>query len=84
MVTWVLVAAAMAFTAGPTSFYILRFLLGVTEAGFFPGMILYLTLWFPRQTRARSTGVFYFGFPCPWSSAVRRQASCSTSPRRSS
>ena len=63
MVTWGLVAAAMAFTAGPTSFYVLRFLLGITEAGFFPGIILYLTLWFPKQTRARSMGVFYFGLP---------------------
>ncbi len=47
MVTWGLVSAAMAFVQGPVSFYVLRFLLGAAEAGFLPGMILYLTYWFP-------------------------------------
>lgn len=52
MVTWGLVSAASAFVAGPTSFYTLRFLLGVAEAGFFPGIILYLSQWFPARQRA--------------------------------
>jgi ACS family tartrate transporter-like MFS transporter len=43
----------MFLVAGETSFYVLRFLLGVAEAGFFPGMILYLTYWFPSRERAR-------------------------------
>jgi ACS family tartrate transporter-like MFS transporter len=47
MISWGIVATAMAFIAGETSFYLLRFALGVTEAGFFPGIILYLTYWFP-------------------------------------
>jgi ACS family tartrate transporter-like MFS transporter len=49
MVTWWLVSVASAFVSGPTSFYVLRFLLGVAEAGFFPGVILYLGFWFPRH-----------------------------------
>ena len=48
---------------GPTSFYVLRFLLGVAEAGFFPGMVLYLTLWFPRSARARFTSIFTTAIP---------------------
>src|SRR6202051_4433203 len=49
MITWGLMAAAMAFVQGPTSFLVLRFLLGIAEAGFFPGVILYFTYWFPKQ-----------------------------------
>ena len=49
MITWGLVAAATAFVVGPYSFYVIRFLLGVAEAGFFPGVIFFLTLWFPGQ-----------------------------------
>lgn len=63
MVTWGLISAAMAFVKGETSFYALRFLLGVAEAGFFPGVILYLTYWFPQQTRGKALGLFYFGAP---------------------
>jgi len=63
MVTWGIVAAAMMFSWNETVFYVLRFLLGVTEAGFFPGVILYLTYWFPEQNRGRATGFFYFGVP---------------------
>ena len=48
MISWGLVATAMGFVAGETSFYALRFALGVAEAGFFPGIILYLTYWFPK------------------------------------
>ncbi|MDM9622823.1 hypothetical protein A6U87_08345 [Rhizobium sp. AC44/96] len=58
MVTWGLVSCAMAFVQGPTSFYILRFLLGVAEAGFAPGVLLYLTYWFPAKERGRATALF--------------------------
>src|ERR1700755_58717 len=58
MITWGLVSAAMAFISGATSFYVLRFLLGVAEAGFFPGIILYLTYWFPARERAAVTALF--------------------------
>jgi len=47
MITWGIVSGAMAFVQGPVSFIVIRFLLGVAEAGFFPGMILYFTYWFP-------------------------------------
>jgi Major Facilitator Superfamily len=53
MITWGIAAAVMAFISGPTSFLTLRFLLGVAEAGFFPGMILYFTYWFPSISRPR-------------------------------
>jgi MFS transporter, ACS family, tartrate transporter len=58
MVTWGLVSAAMAFVQGETSFYIIRFLLGVAEAGFFPGIILYLTYWYTSAERAKMIGLF--------------------------
>src|SRR3984893_13288433 len=51
MITWGIAAAVMAFVVGPVSFLTLRFLLGVAEAGFFPGMILYFTYWFPAKYR---------------------------------
>ncbi|WP_175874088.1 MFS transporter [Burkholderia sp. BCC0397] len=63
MVTWGLVSASMAFAHDATTFYALRVLLGAAEAGFFPGVILYLTYWFPRHVRAQAMGVFYFGLP---------------------
>ena len=63
MVTWGLVSAAMMFAHDETTFIVLRFLLGVSEAGFFPGVILYLTFWFPQNIRARVTGYFLFGAP---------------------
>ena len=63
MVTWGLVSASMCLAHTPTAFYTLRFLLGVAEAGFFPGVIYYLTHWFPQSARARAVGVFYFGAP---------------------
>ncbi|WP_342653702.1 MFS transporter [Pseudomonas sp. F3-2] len=63
MVTWGLVSAAMVFAHTETTFYVLRFLLGVAEAGFFPGVILYLTYWFPNAARGRAMGFFYFGAP---------------------
>lgn len=58
MVLWGLVAAGMAFVQTPTQFYVLRFLLGVFEAGFFPGVILYLTFWFPSAKRGRAIAIF--------------------------
>ena len=61
MVTWGVVAACFMFVQGPTSFYILRFLLGVTEAGFFPGVILFLTYWVPARHLSRARGFFYMG-----------------------
>jgi ACS family tartrate transporter-like MFS transporter len=63
MVSWGLVSAAMAFIQTPWSFYALRFLLGVAEAGFFPGMILYLTYWFPAPRRGRILGAFMVFLP---------------------
>jgi ACS family tartrate transporter-like MFS transporter len=63
VIAWGLVASAMAFVQGPIGFYVLRFLLGVAEAGFFPGMILYLTYWFPADVRGRVTGLFLLAIP---------------------
>lgn len=63
MVTWGLASAAMMFVHDETSFYILRFILGVTEAGFSPGVILFSTYWFPAQDRGKALGVYYFGLP---------------------
>lgn len=63
MITWGLVSAAMSFTRGEWSFYTLRLLLGAAEAGFFPGVILYLTYWFPNRSRTGMVGFFYFGPP---------------------
>ena len=58
MVTWGIASSAMMFVEGPRSFYVLRFILGAAEAGFFPGIILYLTRWFPAEDRARSVALF--------------------------
>jgi ACS family tartrate transporter-like MFS transporter len=63
MITWGLVSAGMALAVGPASFIGLRFLLGVAEAGFFPGVILYLTYWFPAEQRARIIGIFMVAIP---------------------
>ncbi|AEI82567.1 major facilitator superfamily MFS_1 (plasmid) [Cupriavidus necator N-1] len=63
MVTWGMVSAALMFVHSETAFYALRFLLGVAEAGFFPGVIYYLTKWFPASARTRVMGMFYFGAP---------------------
>ena len=63
MVTWGLVSAAMMFATSETWFYALRLLLGAAEAGFFPGVILYLTYWFPQRSRGQIMGLFYFGAP---------------------
>jgi ACS family tartrate transporter-like MFS transporter len=63
MVSWGLLSACMALVQGPTSFYVVRFLLGVAEAGFFPGMILYLTYWFPWSQRSRIVAAFMVAIP---------------------
>src|SRR4051812_11001276 len=63
MFTWGLLAAAMMFVRTPLEFNILRFLLGVAEAGFFPGVLYYLTLWFPARMRARAVSRFYIALP---------------------
>jgi ACS family tartrate transporter-like MFS transporter len=63
MVTWGIISAAMAFVEGPTSFYVIRFLLGAAEAGFFPGIILYLSYWFPARHRAGVTAFFMAAAP---------------------
>lgn len=63
MISWGLVSAALMFAHTAPVFYGLRFLLGVAEAGFFPGVIYYLTLWVPAAHRARAMALFYFGAP---------------------
>jgi ACS family tartrate transporter-like MFS transporter len=63
MFTWGLLAAAMMFVRTPLEFNAIRFLLGVAEAGFFPGVIYYLTLWFPARMRARAVSRFYIALP---------------------
>ncbi|HEX3486836.1 MAG TPA: MFS transporter [Micropepsaceae bacterium] len=63
LAVWGVISMANAAVQGPSSFYVLRFLLGVAEAGFFPGMIFYLTLWFPRSYRARFTAGFMTAVP---------------------
>ncbi|MEI9968663.1 MAG: MFS transporter [Terracidiphilus sp.] len=63
MFTWGLLAAAMLFVRTPVEFNVLRLLLGIAEAGFFPGVIYYLTLWFPSRVRARAVSRFYIALP---------------------
>ncbi|TFW07020.1 MFS transporter [Oxalobacteraceae bacterium OM1] len=63
MLSWGIISAAMIFVKTPTVFYILRFLLGVAEAGFFPGIILYLTYWYPASRRSKITALFMTGIP---------------------
>jgi D-galactonate transporter len=63
MLTWGILSGAMAFIGGETGFYVVRLLLGAAEAGFFPGIIFYLTLWFPAAYRARIVGYFMAAIP---------------------
>ena len=63
MITWGVISACMALTRTPRSFYVLRFLLGSAEAGFFPGVILYLKAWFPAVARARTVARFMTASP---------------------
>ena len=63
MITWGLVSGGFALIGGPTSFLVLRFLLGAAEAGFFPGVILYITYWYPVRYRAIIVGIFMVAIP---------------------
>jgi MFS family permease len=63
MITWGLASGAFALIGGPISFLVLRFLLGAAEAGFFPGVILYLTYWYPSVYRAKIVGIFMVAIP---------------------
>lgn len=63
MLSWGLLSAATAWVDSPLMFYLIRFFLGVAEAGFFPGVILYLTYWFPSHRRGRMTAWFMAGIP---------------------
>ncbi len=63
MITWGLVASLTAFVTKPWHFYTIRFLLGLAEAGFFPGVIVYLTHWFPKRDRARALSIFLIASP---------------------
>lgn len=63
LVTWGLLSAATMFVTGPMSFYFVRFMLGVAEAGFAPGIMLYVSQWFPSRTRGRAIGIFMTALP---------------------
>src|ERR1700760_2819049 len=63
LVTWGIISGCTALITGPISFYSVRFLLGIAEAGFFPGIILYLTWWFPSYYRSRIVGIFMAAIP---------------------
>ncbi|MBV7563804.1 MULTISPECIES: MFS transporter [unclassified Pseudomonas] len=63
MITWGLISAGTAFVVGPYSLYVMRFLLGAAEAGFFPGVLLYLTYWLPSAYRARMVAIFMVAIP---------------------
>ncbi|MGC2039474.1 MFS transporter [Paraburkholderia caledonica] len=63
MLTWAVISASFVFVKSPTAFYVLRFLLGVAEAGFAPGVILYLTYWFPAARRAKALSLFFMAIP---------------------
>ncbi len=79
MLTWGVLSGAMAFIHGETGFYVVRVLLGAAEAGFFPGIIFYLTLWFPAAYRGRIVG--YFMAAIPLSSVIGAPvSSCTVEP----
>ncbi|HAT24595.1 MAG TPA: MFS transporter, partial [Pantoea septica] len=61
MVSWGIIAAGMSLVQTPTQLYVMRFLLGAAEAGFTPGIIFYLSCWYPRSDRARAMSLFYIG-----------------------
>lgn len=63
MITWALLTSAMAFVHSETGFYVMRFLIGAAEAGFFPGIILYLTYWYPLSRRSSATALFMTAIP---------------------
>ncbi|HIE4894552.1 TPA: MFS transporter, partial [Yersinia enterocolitica] len=61
MITWGVVSAGMSLVQTPTQLYVMRFLLGMAEAGFTPGIIYYISCWFPKSNRARAMSFFYMG-----------------------
>jgi D-galactonate transporter len=63
MITWAVLSGASLYVSSPAMFYLLRFLLGVAEAGFFPGIVLYLTYWYPAARRSRMNALFMIGIP---------------------
>jgi ACS family tartrate transporter-like MFS transporter len=63
MITWVIISGCTAFAVGPYSFMAIRFLLGLAEAGLFPGFVLYFTYWFPDRHRARINSGFTLALP---------------------
>lgn len=63
MGTWGIITVLLGFASSPVHFFVLRFLLGAAEAGFYPGCIYYITLWFPREHRVRALGIFTLGAP---------------------
>ncbi|HTT06533.1 MAG TPA: MFS transporter [Steroidobacteraceae bacterium] len=63
MVSWGVISSAMMFIRTPWQFYLMRLLLGAAEAGFFPGVVFYLTQWFPKEYRGRTISLFYFSGP---------------------
>ncbi|MDF3838376.1 MFS transporter [Cupriavidus basilensis] len=63
MITWGIISALFVFVRTPTTFYVMRFLLGLAEAGFYPGVILYLTYWYPANRRAKMIALFMSGIP---------------------
>ncbi|MFO0836879.1 MAG: MFS transporter, partial [Phycisphaerae bacterium] len=63
MITWGVLASGMMFVRGPMSFYVVRFLLGIAEAGFFPGIVFYLSEWYPAKERARAVARFMTAIP---------------------
>jgi MFS family permease len=63
MITWAMISASFSFVESATAFYVLRFLLGVAEAGFAPGVILYITYWFPSARRAKVMAIFFMAIP---------------------
>ena len=63
MLTWAVISASFIFVKTPTAFYALRFLLGIAEAGFAPGVILYLTYWYPSARRAKALSIFFMAIP---------------------
>ena len=71
LAAWGIISALNATVASPVEFYAVRFLLGMTEAAFFPGMLFYLTYWFPRSYLGRVTGLFMSAIPCRPSLAGR-------------
>ena len=76
MVIWGLVSMATLFVTDTATFYAARVLLGVAEAGFFPGMVLYLTYWIPAAQRARTGALFMMAAPIAMISALRRRRRC--------